>query len=42
MKMRRIAAAVLILSLAAGGYALTQVSGQKDLQEMQKLPKDLR
>ena len=30
MKMRRIAAAVLILSLAAGGYALTQVSGQKD------------
>ena len=30
MKMRRIAAAVLILSLAAGGYALTQVSAQKD------------
>ena len=30
MKMRRIAAAVLILSLAAGGYALAQVSGQKD------------
>lgn len=30
MKRRRIAAAVLILSLAAGGYALTQVSGQKN------------
>lgn len=30
MKMRRIAATVLILSLAAGGYALAQVSGQKD------------
>ena len=30
MKTRRIAAAVLILSLAAGGYALAQVSGQKD------------
>lgn len=34
MKMRRIAATVLILSLAAGGYALTRVSGQKDYAQV--------
>ena len=34
MKMRRIAATVLILSLAAGGYVLTRVSGQKDYAQV--------